>query len=250
MTDPISSSKWTGPLDEGLGQWRHGAFTHGVGEPSFTGDYARIAEARRLAGLIPPELRRVIGLAVLLLISPLLLWIGWLILRSASRDPIVEDNGAVLIAFGLGVIALAVWQIGSRSVQLIWFRKAILLSALLATVALPAAYVYFGLKSHSRATASAAERTYEWHETSGRSPFQRVDSFHQRPDGTTVEGTNAGRPFEYGRSCALVQRLDGEYGFSWIRVLDRSRAPARGQLSLPIRREECFSEIPLSTLPR
>jgi hypothetical protein len=44
--------------------------------------------------------------------------------------------------------------------------------------------------------------------------------------------------------------LDGEYGFRWIRILDRSRAPSRGQLIWPVRREECFSDIPLSTLPR
>ncbi len=248
MPKLTSSTDWTGPLDD---QRRPGAFTHQVGQFSITSDYQRILESERAAALIPPDVRRVMGFAwALLVLSPLVLWLARLIVGMIARAELVQDNRHVLILWGLGAISLAVWQVVSRSRALIAIRKAFLTIALIATIVVAVAYVYVGFGAYAHATPSAPERTYEWYQTSGRSPFQRVVTFHQRPDGTTVEGADSGRPFAYGTTCALVQRLDGDYGFSWVRVLDRSRLAGRGQLSWPVRREECFSMIPLSRLPR
>lgn len=176
-----------------------------------------------------------------------MLWLAWLALRGLIHDTIVQDNSLWLIAWGLGAIALALSQLVSRSLFAIAIRKMLLVCAVLTTAIFSIAYVYLGIQSHSQATASAPERAYEMRKSCGR---HCTYSIHQRADGTTLEGTDSSRPVQYASTCALAQRLDGPRGFSWIRVLDRSRAPGRGQLAWPVRREECFSDIPLSSLPR
>lgn len=229
---------------------RSGAFVHRYGEHQVSTDFARIAatyaDAQR-AREVPPELRGVIGRAGLLLFSPVMLWLAWLALRGFVQDTIVQDNSMWLIAWGLGAIGLALSQLVSRSLFAVAVRKMLLVCAVLSTGIFSIAYVNLGIQSHSQATASAPERTYEIPRSCGRHCTYAI---HQRADGTTLEGTDGGRPVQYASSCALAQRLDGSRGFSWIRVLERSRAPGRGQLAWPIRREECFSDIPLSSLPR
>ena len=176
-----------------------------------------------------------------------MLWLAWLALRGLIHDAIVQDNFLWLIAWGLGAIALALLQLVSRSLFAIAVRKMLLVGAVLSTAIFSIAYVYLGIQSHSQASASAPERTYEMRRRCGRHCTYAIP---QRANGTTLEGTDSGRPVQYGSSCVLAQRLDGTRGFSWIRVLERSRAPGRGQLAWPIRREQCFSDLPLSSLPR
>lgn len=243
----FDSSKWTGPPDEQLAP-RRGAFTHRIGGHSVASDYQRFLAAQRAAAAMPPEVRRVIRLAMLLLFSPVLLWLAWLLLQSATREAIAQDNSHVLIWWGLGSIGLSLLLVMNwRAGNLVWLRKAILAVALLATVAVAIGYVYLGIDAYAHARASAPERTFELRSSCGR---RCVENLHQRADGTTVQGARMGRPLAQARSCALVQRLDGEYGFTWVRVLERSRVPGRGQLAWPISREECFSDMPLSSLPR
>lgn len=242
----IDSSKWTGPLEEGFAR-RRGVFTHRPGEPVFASDYARFLEAERIAAIIPPEVRSVMSLAALLLFSPLLLWVAWLFLGAVTRDEIGQGNSQLLIGWGSTVVALALTQIAWRSVRAIFLRKALIGLALLATAAASVAYVYLGLTSYVNAAASPPERTYEF---SRRCGPRCVAIIHQRADGSTLEGSHVGAPVQDARSCALAQRLEGEFGFTWVRVIERSRTPGRGQLAWPISREECFSNEPLSSLPR
>lgn len=247
MSKRISSSDWTGP--PGL-EPRFGAFTHRIDQHSIASDYQRIQEAQRAAAAIPPEVRAGRRLAMLLLLSPVSLWLAWLLVGFATHDVMVRSHGSFLVLWGLSVMALAAWQLQSRSVVLIGLRKAFLSAACAATIAVSIAFAYFGIDAYAHAIARAPERSFELYKVYGRRSFKHVVYWHQRPDGTTVEGFNHGRALPYAQTCALVQRLDGRYGFSWVRVLDRSRAPRRGQLIWPVRREECFSSIPLSSLPR
>lgn len=247
MSKRISSSDWTGPPDQAS---RRGAFINQVGQHSISSDYQRIAEAQRVAALIPPEVRGVIRLATITLLSPLALWLAWAFVEAITRDQLVQGHGDLLTLWGLGVVALSAWQLFSRSKILLGLRKAFLIALMVSTVAVAGAYGYFGIEARAHVIATAPERTLELYKVRGRRPFKEVVVWHQRPDGSTVEGINQGRPVPYATTCALVQRLEGPYGFSWVRVVDRSRPPAQGQLSWPVRREECFSTIPLSVLPR
>ena len=249
MTDPVYSSKWTGPVEDGLQRKHPGAFTHAAGQHSITNDYFHLMESERAANAIPPAVGGVMRLGWMLLFSPAALWLGWLIVDLVTPDIMVGDNRAPLMLWGLAAVALGAWQARSRSRYLIALRKAVLSVGIVATVAAAVVYSYLGISAHGEARASIPERSFELVKTSGRR-IKSTTVWHQRADGTTVEGSRKGRPLPYSRTCALVQSLDGPHGFSWVRVLERSRAARRGQLDWPVRREDCFSNIPLSSLPR
>lgn len=252
MSEPTDSSDWTGPSSIAAPRVR-GALVHRYGEHQVSTDFARIAaaqaDAERKAKEKPPELRGVLGRAWLLLVSPLLLVVANQIVHSTGRDLIVQDNKAYLFAWGFGVAALALSQMVTKSLALIWARKAILVGAFLATVGVTGGYIYVAAKSRQNAVVSTPERTYELYRSTGRAPLRRTEILHQRADGTLL-GRGRWKPVPYATTCALVQRLQGQYGFSWVRVLERSRPPRRTGLHWPIRREECFSDTPLSSLPR
>ena len=246
MPKRISSSDWTGPVEP---SYKRGAFTYGAGQGSTSSDYQRLLIKQRPPFEFPPETGVTRRLAAWLFLSPAMLWLAWLIVGSASNDWLFRDNRNFLVIMGLGMMAIAAWQFQSRSIALVGLRNRLLAVMLGAVVACSGGYVWAGIDSHAQALASAHERTFELWATKG-SRIHRTIVWHQRADGSNIEGFKRERPLPYSHTCALVQRLDGRYGFSWVRVLDRSRPPAAGQLSWPVRREDCFSEIPLSALPR
>lgn len=251
MSEPTDSVGWTGPSSTAAPRLR-GALVHRYGEHQVSTDFARFvaqADADLIAKEMPPELRGVVGRAWLLLASPLLLVVANWIVHSTGRDLIVNDNKAYLFAWAVGVVALALSQMVSRSLMLIWARKAILVRAFLATFGVAGGYVYVAEQSRQNAVASTPERAYEFYRSSGWRSSKRTEIFHQRADGTLLTG-GRWEPAPYATTCALVQRLEGAHGFSWVRVLERSRPPRRTELHWPVRREECFSDIPLSSLPR
>lgn len=244
MTEPIHSSDWTGPIDDATGLQR-GAFTHRYGDPAVSTDYQRLLRVRQTAAAIPVEVRGVIRLgALLFFLSPVILLTAWFFLHSAVRDAFLNDNRAGLVTWGVIVMALALTQLIARSVRAILIRKAFLTLLLVSTVAFSVAYVRLGLESHARASASIPERTYELLKGCGRHCSHYV---HQRADGSTVEGVWIGAPVPYGTVCARVQRLDGDYGFSWLRVLERSSGSG-SEILWPIRRGDCFGNKPVSSL--
>jgi len=246
MSKRISSSDWTGPAELSP---RRAQFTYGSGQHSNSTDYQRILAAQRPLFEFPPETQGTRRLAAWLFLSPLLLWAAWVIVEYSSNDWLFEDNRRYLVITGLGAMAIAAWQFQSRSTGLIQLRDAFLAIMLAAVLACSIVYAWAGINGHAHAIASSPERTFELVTTKGYR-IHRTVIWHQRKDGTNVEGYRRERPRPYSSTCTLVQRLDGSYGFGWVKVLDRSRSPASGQLSWPIRREECFSEIPLSSLPR
>lgn len=251
MSEPTDSSTWTGPSSTAAPRLR-GALVHRYGEHQVSTDFARIvaqADAELNAKEMPPELVGVVGRAGLLLASPLLLVVANWIVHSTGRDLIVQDNKTHLFAWAFGVAALALSQMVSRSLILIWARKAILVSGILATFGVAGGYVYLAAKSRQNAVASTPERTYEFYRSSGWRSSKKTEILHQRADGSLLTGGHWA-PAPYATTCALVQRLEGQYGFTWVRVLERSRPPRRTGVHWPVRREECFSNIPLSSLPR
>lgn len=252
MSDPIDSSRWTGPPESMAAPRTRGAFVHRYGEHQVSTDFARIAaaqaDAERRSKEIPPELRGIIGRAWSLLLSPLLLILAWIVVQMSIRDQIGQDNKAYLFACGFGVAALALHQITSRSLRLVWARRALLVVAIVATFSVAIGYVFIAATSWRNAVASAPERTYELYRSTGRGRMRATEVTHQRANGTLLEGGYRA-PVRYAYACTLAQRLTGDYGFTWVRVLERSRSRARTELYWPIRREECFRGTPLSSLP-
>ena len=246
MPRPISSTDWTGTAESASRQY---PFTYGVGQHSITSDHEQIFAARRPLFDFPSETRTTRRLAVWLLFSPVLLWLSWLFAGFATPDQLVTDHSSLLLFGGLGLMVAAAWQVQLRSTAFIGLRNAVLAIALAATCVVAILYPYLAVDAHSRAIASIPERTFELVKTECHR-IKRTIVWHQRADGSNVEGRARERPLPYSHTCALVQRLDGPNGFAWVKVIERSRAPGSGQLSWPIRRDDCFSNVPLSSLPR
>lgn len=207
-------------------------------------NYPTLLQARMAWEALPPDVRRTQRLAVSLLLSPITLAIGYWVTRFAIRDPFGQDFIAPLCLWGVLAILAGFSQLGSKSRRFIPLRQLALAAALLATLGAAFLYPYAAIAAYAHATPSARERTFEIFRCHGRCRYSGY-FVHQRADGTTVEGEYVGPPLPYGR-CALVQRFSGDYGFSWVRVLERSQAG--GQLDWPIRREDCFGTKPVWSL--
>jgi hypothetical protein len=242
VPDPIHSSSWTGPPDP---RERNGIFTHEPGEPVYTSDYQRLLSAQRRASEVPPELRPVLRLATFLLLSPLFLVLGWVSLKLAIPEQQIANNVHVLALWGLSVMALAASQVTSRWARLIRLRRLGLSALLWATFAVAGGYFHLGLTSYAHAHALRPERTFELYKTYGSRSYRQTVAVHQRADGSTLEGISMVPPVRYSSVCTLVQRLQGDHGFAWVRVLERSRG---SELMWPIRREDCFGAKPVSSL--
>jgi hypothetical protein len=242
VPDPIHSSSWTGPPDP---RERKGIFTHGPGEPVYTSDYQRLLSAQRRAMEVPTELRPVLRLATFLLLSPVVLVVAWISLKLAISEQQISNNVHVLVLWGLSVIALAASQVTSRSTRLIPLRRLGLSALLCATFAVAGGYFYLGRTSYAHARALRPERTFELYKTYGSRSYRQTVAVHQRPDGSTIEGISMGPPVPYAPVCTLVQRLQGDHGFAWTRVLERSQG---SELMWSIRRQDCFGARPVSSL--
>ena len=249
MSDPISSKGWTGDTEAKAAERRFLDRTHRLGEPVYVSDFDRIADAEWHARQIPTELRSLLRLACLGLLSPLFLFGAWIAVQMTTREVIGQDNKAYLLAWGFGTAALALAQMVSRSTVLIRPRKALMVLAIAATVAVSGGYIYLASQSRANALASQPERTFELYRSVGSRSFRRTEVTHQRADGRLLEGGYS-PPARWAHACTLAQRLTGDHGFTWVRVLERSRSRQRGDLYWPIRREECFSDTPLELLPR
>lgn len=235
MSDPIHSSSWTGPIEQP---------TYGIGRSSVSSDYQRLLRLRRAAEAVPPELRRLGRRSAFLLLSPLALAVAYWTSRSIIPAAPVQDFSGLLSLWGVATVLATILLLQSRP-RLLRLKEASATLGLLATLGCAAFYIYASATSYAAAMPSVRERTFEIYRCHGRCRYVGGYFVHQRADGTTVEGEYVGPPLPYGR-CALVQRLNGDYGFSWVRVLERSRAGE--QLAWPIRREDCFGTMPVSSL--
>jgi hypothetical protein len=185
-------------------------------------------------------------MAAWLVVSPLLLWIAHYFVRSVIPDRLIAGPTWPLVVWAAIAAGVGAWQFTSTSRRLLAPKRAVLAMLIAVTVAAAFLYGYLALTSHAQARPLRQERTFEFYRCPGkcRSTGHYV---HQRSDGTTVEGEHLGPPVPHGPRCTIVQRLSGDYGFLWIRVVERSPA-SQSELQWPIRREDCFSDKPIQSL--
>ena len=224
--NPHDSRKWTGVTD--------------TAEPPHGGP-------RNLPEVMRPELRVLVRASIWLTLSPLALLAAWLVLDAATPDMLVRGHRDLLFGWGLAAGALGISQFVSRSVRFVTPRLLSVGVATALTFALAATYLVAGLAAYRSASIGPPERTFEFSRSCGRHCTQW---FHQRADGTTLEGVRYGPPADYGRTCTLARSVTGDHGFVWVKILERSREARGGQLAWPIRRVDCFSDMPLASLPR
>jgi hypothetical protein len=215
---------------------------------SVASDYQRLLGAQRELGSVPPELRRLRRFAAFLAFSPLALWTAYWIARVVIPDAFAQDYSGPMSLWTFVVIFAGSWQFTSTSRRLVGLRRATISAVLGMTVGAAFLYGYAATTSYAQAMPSVSERSFEIYRCHGRCRFGGY-FVHQRANGTTVEGEYVGAPLPYGTTCTTVQRLKGDYGFSWVRVLERSPPPEH-EVLWPIRRQDCFSDKPLATLRR
>ena len=223
--------------------------THAVGEPSSTGYYQQILTAQMAAGQIPPEVRSVLRWSFLtMVLAPVSLWIAWAFTRAAISEYPVQANAQWLVG-GWGIsAALTAWQFAIRSERFIFLRKLAVAAVLAGTIGFGAWYAKSALGARANAHTTVPERVFAFVDYRGRSPFRQEVHWFQRADGTVFGGESGAKPLpDYSTVCASVQRLVGDYGFEWVRVTETSR-PSPAEIAWPIRREDCFSNKPLSSL--
>jgi hypothetical protein len=101
--------------------------------------------------------------------------------------------------------------------------------------------------SWSQAVAAPPQRAFEFAKRCGKGCWRPV---YQAADGRII-GTDKVKPLPpYAPRCVSVREVIGRRGLRWARVLEQSRQRDRKQLFWPVRREDCFSAVPLSSLPR
>jgi hypothetical protein len=213
------------------------SFTHGVGQHPFASDYQRLAAAQANAEPIPYEVTSARILAGFLFLSPIMLWLAHLALATATTGLTVQDNGHVLILAGVIAVGLAVLLFKISSLTLIRLRKVVTIVGIVAIFALSGAYLYFGGKAYAGAQSSARQRAF----LVGNKDIVNFEL----ADGSLLIGGDRGQPRASGNCVSLVV-LNGEHGFSWVRVVE-GVPRQRHQLFWPVRREDCFSDKPLAS---
>jgi hypothetical protein len=235
MSEPIHSEVWTGEL------------TYGAGQTSVSTDYQRLMQIEQDARRrLDPKVSRIKQLAVIAVLSPLAIWIARWAAGLWIGDAFAQDYSGPLALWTFVVVAFAFSQFISDSRRAIGARLAFLVTVIFLTVVGAGIYGFAAVASHANAIATAPERTFEIHRCRGRC---RMGSYfvHQRANGTTLEGEYVGEPLAEGLTCTRAQRLIGRFGFSWVRVIERSQPPEH-QLFWPISREDCFGNGPVHTL--
>lgn len=224
--------------------------THGVAEFGGTTDYVRIRgelppEAKR-----SPELESLTQLSAWLFLSPLVLIPAWRFGQAGVHDMAISAQGWVLGLWALMVVAIASSQVTSRSLRLIALRKALLGLLHVATFGIAIGYVYVAQSAHAEARPGKPQRAFVYLEGRSRLGGMIPATFgFQLANGSNLAGGRGRKPFEYG-SCVTAQLLASSYGFRWVRVTESTPSPGPGQLHWPVRREDCFSNIPLSEVRR
>jgi hypothetical protein len=181
-------------------------------------------------------------------ISILSLWIARIAVGVAIRDMPVQVHSDWLVLVAGASSILTAMHFVSRSGRLVGLRILMVAMTLLASLGFAGWSAVTTLQAHSRAQATSPVRAFEFVRYEGSRSYRRARYWYQQADGRAINGARLGRVPDYASSCVVVQLIRGERGFTWVRVLDRTRAAA--EIEWPIRKEECFSDIPLTSLPR
>ena len=224
--------------------------THGIGEFGTTTEYARLSGDMRTNRMGDPDLVPVVRLAAWLFFSPFLLLVAWGAGQAGIPDIVMSTQGWVLGLWTFSIVAIASSQIASTSKRLIWLRKGLLSLLLAATVAIAAGYVWAAQTAHGDARPGKPQRAFIYlADGSKMGGLIPAEYGFQLENGSNLAGGRRRKRFEYG-SCVTARSLTGSYGFRWVRVTEWTRPPGPGQLHWPVRREDCFSDKPLSEVRR
>jgi hypothetical protein len=223
------------------------ALTHAAGQHGQSALYNQLLradqqEARRRGVGTPLQ-----KTALWLMPAALVPWLANLIASSFIDDQPAASSLAPWWLLSLAILGASTWQLLTKSKAAAGLRRILLIAFTVSIALYSVADAYAELRSHAGAVAGPKLRALELFERCGRRCWRGV---YQAADGRIIGRDEARALPPSTTSCAIVQELRGSGGRRWIRVLERSRMPQRGQLTWPILTADCFSERPLSLLPR
>jgi len=221
--------------------------THPAGSHGRSTFYEQAVLAERRKSAERPALSSLQITALYVLPVALVPWTAEKVVGLIIADPLVSFSLKAGFWLSFAVAGAAVWQLASKSERLPRVRQwlLILFAGGIATSSVFAAGA--AVRSWSSAEVGPPQRAFEFYERCGKRCGRLV---YQSGDGRII-GKGEVRPLPpHGSSCVSVREVVGEYGLRWARVVERSRDSKRGQLHWPVRSEECFSDLPVSTLPR
>lgn len=221
--------------------------THAAGGHGRSTLYERALLAERRKTAVRPTLSALQITALCVLPVALVPWIAEKLVSLIIADPLVSFSVNAGFWLSFAVAGAAMWQLASKSERAPRVRQwlLILFAGGIATGSVVTAAAT--VRSWSHAEVGPPQRAFELWESCGKRCRRLV---YQLGDGRII-GRDEVRPLApYGPTCVSVRAVVGEYGLRWARVVERSRGSQRGQLHWPVRSEECFSDMPVGTLPR
>lgn len=194
-----------------------------------------------------PVIRRGRWYALFALFSPLLVLASLTGFNAVTQDAMVQGPGGYLLLAAL-LAPFLTFRVAKRARRgHTGLYRTLQVTIGLSVAGLAIAYPVLASRSYAHATGGKPERALAVLERCGH---DCVNEVYVRADGSEVVGQGRRAPLDYAPGCAEVQLLTGDHGFAWLRVRAHSRRAGRGQLSWPVRASDCFSDIPLSGLPR
>lgn len=209
--------------------------------------YQQIERRAFLASLAPGAFGVMRWQIFALFAGPQSLWLALAFTRTVIRDYSISLNSNWLIQAAIVSAGLTAMQMAMPVRRSVVLRKAAAIAVLLATFTFAFWYSKTALEAHAAAHYSQPERIFLLAGYEGSARSRKLVYYFQRSNGTMVDGSPSRPPPASGAICGEVQRLDGKYGFSWVRLRDRSRPPEH-EITWPIRATDCFSDKPLSSL--
>ncbi|UUR08796.1 hypothetical protein [Sphingomonas glaciei] len=221
--------------------------THAAGQHGLSTAYesAILAERRASAGRASFSGQQITALGVLpLAIIP---WAADRVVAALIGEPLVSFRIDVGWMLSIAVAAASLWLLVANPPRGEGRRKWLLVAYAGGAAAFAMTTSIATWQSWSHAVAEPPQRAFEFAKRCGKGCWRPV---YQASDGRII-GTGDIKPLPpHAPHCVIVREVVGSRGLRWARVVERSRLRDRKQLHWPVRREDCFSDIPLDSLPR
>lgn len=221
--------------------------THSAGQHGHSTVYESAVLADRRMAVARGSFSRLQIIALCVLPLAIIPWAADRLVGALIGEPLVSfhiDTGWML---SIAVAAIAFWLLVANPQRGARLRMWLLVAYAGGAAAFSLVASLATWQSWSQAVAEPPQRALEFAERCGKGCWRPV---YQARDGRII-GTGGIKPLPpYAPRCVNVREVVGSRGLRWARVLERSRQRDRKQLYWPVRSEDCFSAIPLSSLPR
>ncbi len=206
---------------------------------------ALLGSSRPLSRQLNPAQSKAVAYSSLLIFSALSFWVASWVTGATTPDLLIAAPSLMLCAILSVALGALLWRLALWNIVPKWLSR-IAIAGTATTVA--AAFGYIGLYGYAHASVIGGRplRVQIVGIQSHRS--RAVTTTLALQDGSVAVTDDYSAGYGSNGQCLLVRPMFGRAGFVWLRVLDASPLPDRGQLAWPIEQKDCFSTADLSSL--